>query len=153
MTKYFIQYNNNPNHNLITDCVIRAIAKAFYKTWSETILELATTATKTAHMINSPVNYGVYLTEHHKRRVNLQGTKLNINQLTRIQEKHITENSASLRWLIQCEGHLTAVVDGHIYDTWDCGRRHVKTVWIDPENFDWVMDELEILRPNLIFKR
>lgn len=138
MSKYFIQYNNNPHKRNTTDCVVRATAKVFYKTWSQMIVELAETSTQTGYMINDRANHRQYSIDHGYIKLPLYGLKLNVNQITRIQETYLTDNGESLRWLVAVKGHLTALVDGHIYDTWDCGRKHVEEIYI-PVNYETIV--------------
>lgn len=32
-------------------------------------------------------------------------------------------------YLVRVDGHLTCVIDGKIYDTWDCGNEIVDIIW------------------------
>lgn len=150
MAKYFVEFNNNPKQVNTGDCVVRALAKIFYKTWSDTIIELAKVSGITGGMVNETRNHQEYTKQQGYVKVPLQGLKLNINQITRIQEKYCTPNSGrSLRWAVRCQGHLTAVIDGKIFDTWDCGRRHVLDVMLDPKDQTWFKNEIKKLRSNV----
>lgn len=139
MSKRFIEYNNNPKHRNTGDCVTRALAKVFRQTWTDTYMELARNACETGYLSTSALNYDKILVAHGYVSIPVNGTRLTVNQVTAIQDHYLR---LSPRWAIQVEKHLTAAVDGKIYDTWDCSRRQVKRVYVPVEQVTLVKNEI-----------
>ena len=137
--KNWIEYNNNPHHRNVEDCVTRALAKVFRRTWSDTYMELAENALETGYLPNYRHNYNILLERRDYMRVPLKGTKLTVNQLANLQQHWLGYKP---RWAVSIDGHLTAVVEGKIYDTWDCGRRHVDAIFIPKADETWIKNEL-----------
>ena len=53
----------------------------------------------------------------------------------RLDSTNMTVNDACHRYphgtlLVRVNGHLTTVIDGVIYDTWDCGNELVDIIWL-----------------------
>jgi hypothetical protein len=49
---------------------------------------------------------------------------------------------APARTVVLNSGHLTAIVDGAVHDTWDCRYRPVNSYWTDPETIYISMSEI-----------
>lgn len=127
MSDVFCYYNAHPKGLRVGDCVKRAISKAANMDYKEVSLALNRYKKVTgADKFNSNRNEEKYL----------------VNVLHAIQESYPAEKGKSRmngerfayehpfgRYVLQMAGHLTACVDGTIYDTWDCTQKCVYKSW------------------------
>lgn len=138
-SKNFVEYNNNPRQRNVDDCVTRATAKVFAKTWSEVWLDLAHIAMDSGYPHGYRTTYEVYYAKQGYTVIPLEGAGFTVNQIAVIQQRY---NGNKPRWGVRIEKHLTAVVQGSIYDTWDCSRRRVKSLFVPKKDVVWIKTEL-----------
>lgn len=138
-SKNWIEYNNNPHQVNTGDCVTRGLAKVFLKTWSDMYLELAQNAIETGYLSTSSKNYSKSLERRGYVKIPMVGAKVTVNQITNIQREY---TSFKPRWAAVTATHLTAIVDGNIYDTWDCSRRMLEALYVPKEHETWVKTEI-----------
>ena len=103
MYKY---YNCNPQNRQVNDCVIRAISTAQQQC---TILDDVGFVEKYLNRLYPSVCY------------RCDGRRLSIKQF-------ITTHSFGT-YLLTMRGHITCIIDGTIYDTWDCGDSIIWGAW------------------------
>jgi hypothetical protein len=119
----FIEYNHNPSGNKVGDCVFRAIGKALNISWEHCFEDLVRIAREQK---STPTYKDVY-TEYLKIY-----TTINVMQNTTKGKKRLTANDVCKlkgSYIIRQAHHLTCVVDGKIYDTWDTGDRSSYKIW------------------------
>lgn len=109
-------YNNNPLGRHVNDCSVRAIALATGKSWDQTYQELSNYARKQGITFSEVEFIDQHLSEQYKK------------YCTKQQDKVITIGDfANLklpgRWLCTMGSHITCVIDGTIYDTFDPSDR------------------------------
>lgn len=138
-SKNWIEYNNNPKHVNTGDCVTRGLAKVFMLTWSDMYLELAQNAIETGYLSTSSRNYNKSLERRGYVKIPMIGTKVNVNQIANIQQQY---KSFKPRWVGVTATHLTALIDGNIYDTWDCSRRMLEALYVPKEHETMVKTEI-----------
>ena len=119
-------HNENPRGLVRTnDCVIRAITTAEEGNWHTTFNNLYKIAAGQGRMISDPKVWGYHLEQTgwskrpQPRKSN--NKKYTVHELIDLYPKG--------RFIISVAGHLTTVLNGKIYDTWDCGFKAVGNFW------------------------
>ena len=115
MYKY---YNANARGNFVNDCVIRAISVAEGKSWDETYDELSNIAQEQGILLDDVNFVEGYLDKRYKRKRHYSKT---IGEF-------ISEFPRGI-YLITMDGHITVVIDGVLYDTFDCRNRYMRCAW------------------------
>ena len=115
MWKY---YNANVLGHSVNDCVVRAISKAQGKTWDETYEELSDIAQLEGILLDDVNFVEEYLDKRYKRTCHYSKT---VGEFAK-EHKRGT-------YLITMEGHITVIIDGIIYDTFDCSDRRMWCAW------------------------
>ena len=115
MWKY---YNANVLGHSVNDCVVRAISKAQGKTWDETYEELSDIAQLEGILLDDVNFVEEYLDKRYKRTCHYSKT---VGEFAK-EHKRGT-------YLITMEGHITVIIDGIIYDTFDCSNRRMWCAW------------------------
>ncbi len=122
----FIYENLNPkNLKSAADCVVRAIAKGIDSDWETVYQSLSLLGLKMKDMPNSDRVYRKYLEQrgYAKER---QPRKSNNTKYTL--EEFVEKNSKG-RFIVSLANHLTVVIDGKVYDTWNCLHKTVGNYW------------------------
>lgn len=119
----FIKENVNPKNKKTGDCVIRAIAKAENKLWAEVFEELVKISREVCSVPNDKDVYNVYLKDYETINV----FKIVKEKKKRYTVKDITKFEGS--YVVSIAGHMTTVVDGKIFDLWDCGDKCAYKIW------------------------
>lgn len=115
MYKY---YNANPRKLLIDDCVLRSISVAEGTTWEECQKKLSKLANKEAMLLNDVEFVEKYLDERYPRKCYKNMT---IGQFCRTCSKG--------HFVVTTKGHITAIIDNVIVDTFDCSNRIMMCCW------------------------
>lgn len=115
MYKY---YNANARGNFVNDCVIRSISVAEGKTWDETYEELSDLAQDEGILLDDVRFVENYLDERYKR---VPHTSKTVGEFIEEFPKGI--------YLITMDGHITVVMNGVLYDTFDARPRVIRCVW------------------------
>lgn len=112
----FVQKNINPLGKKTGDCVIRSIALALNKDYYEVYDELYRLSIELGYIVNDKrveekllFRYGFV---KHKQPIKANGRKYLVGEIDKLTKERVI--------IISCAHHLTAVVNGALYDTWDC---------------------------------
>ena len=114
----FKYYNANPMKNNVSDCTTRAISLAEGETWNTTYKKLSNLARRKGQMLDSVDFIEDYLDERYPRQCHYAKT--------------IKEFSKEYPWgiyLCTMASHITCIIDGCIYDTFDCSNRVMRCAW------------------------
>ena len=111
-------YNANTKGNFVNDCVIRAISTAEHKTWDETYEELSDIAQEEGILLDDVNFVENYLDDRYKRQ----------SHCSKLVGEFIEECPRGT-YLVTMEGHITVIIDGVLYDTFDCRNRRIWCVW------------------------
>lgn len=114
----FEYYNANPKGNSISDCVIRAISVLTGRSWYEVYDELSDLARKDGLLFSNVVFVEDYLDERYPRECHYAKTV----------GEFATEYPVG-RYAITVNGHITALVDGTLVDTFDPSKRIMRCAW------------------------
>lgn len=118
--------NLNPKGKFTPDCVKRAIACAESRDYREVSLELNRLKKKTGcKTFNENRNWKTYIENHGYRKLSFPAEK----GKPRMNGERFSENFTKGSYILNMAGHLSACVDGVIYDTWDCSYKCVYNAW------------------------
>lgn len=110
--------NANAKGNFVNDCVIRAISVAQHKSWDETYEELSDLAQEEGILLDDVHFVENYLDKRYRRACHYSKT---VGQF-------LEENPIGI-YLITMSGHITVIIDGILYDTFDCRDRVMWCAW------------------------
>lgn len=116
MYKY---YNANAHNNFVNDCVIRAISTAEDKSWGETYDDLSRIAKKNGILLDD-VNFVDPLLDYRYDRVETYPDET---------VGDFAERCTIGTYLVTMPNHITTIIDGVVYDTFDCRNRPLWNVW------------------------
>lgn len=110
------KYNNvNPNGNKVGDCVIRAISTVVGKSWQEVYIELCIQGYLMSDLPSSNAVWGAYLKNKGFAREFVRDDCPDCYTISDFAEEHPIG-----RYVVGTGTHATAVIDGQIFDGWDC---------------------------------
>ena len=112
-------YNANEHNNFVNDCVIRAIATAEDKSWSETYDDLSRIAKNNGILLDD-VNFVEPLLDYRYEKVNPYGY---------VTIGDFAKGNPNGVYLATMSGHITTIINGVVYDTFDCRDRILWDVW------------------------
>lgn len=115
MYKY---YNANTKKRIVNDCVIRSISVAEHLSWDEAYCKLSRLAQKEGTLLDDMSFVEKYLNKKYKRVCYKSKTLYDF----------MSEHPHG-RYLVTMNGHITAVIDGTLYDTFDCRKRTIWCAW------------------------
>lgn len=115
MYKY---YNANSKGNFVNDCVVRAISVAEGKTWDDTYEKLSDLAQEEGILLDDVNFVEDYLDKRYKRQCHYSKTV-----------GEFLEEHPKGTYLVTMEGHITVIIDGTLYDIFDCRNRRMWCVW------------------------
>lgn len=126
-TDFFVPSQPNPTerlgHGKKGDCVIRAYAHVFDVSWLEAFDILCERARRTYDVPNDDLNLIGYCEEHgHERQ-----TYKAIKGQKRMTAEDFARKHPEGKYLLRLANHITACVNGKIYDSWNCGNSAVYT--------------------------
>ena len=120
--------NKNPKAKKTGDCVIRALSEASGIPYETVYQDLYISSVFGGRFINDSLNYEPWLAEHgfvkFKQPRYTDRTKCLIRDL----DHFICTRDAAI--VVSCANHLTAVVGGWLFDTWDCSGKTVGNYWV-----------------------
>ncbi|MBR5227526.1 MAG: hypothetical protein IKV94_02705 [Clostridia bacterium] len=114
----FRYYNANQNDRHIADCVIRALSVLTDRTWRDVYDELTDLAGDVGMMFDRVEFVEDYLDDRYPRECHYAKT---VSEFAR--------EYPYGRYAVTMNGHITAIIDGVIIDTFDCSDRIVRCAW------------------------
>lgn len=115
--KYFY-YNANPKGLFTEDCTCRSISVAEGITWEQCHEKLSNLSRREGVILNDASFIENYLDERYPK---LCYKGITIGDLAKTLPKG--------HFVATMEGHITAIIDNVIVDTFDCSNRKVKCCW------------------------
>lgn len=110
--------NANSKGNFVNDCVVRAISVAESKSWDDTYEELSEIAQSEGILLDDVDFVENYLDKRYKRTCHY--SKL---------VGEFMEEFPNGIYLVTMKGHITVIIDGVLYDTFDCRDRRMYCSW------------------------
>lgn len=111
-------YNANPKGLFTDDCVLRSISVAEGISWQDCQRKLSYLSNKQAKILNDVSFVEDYLDERYPRKCYKDMT---VGQFSKICPKG--------HFVVTMNGHITAIIDNVIVDTFDCSKRIMKCCW------------------------
>lgn len=111
-------HNANPKGLLTDDCVLRSISVAEGISWSKCQQKLSYLSNKEGRLLNDATFVEKYLDKRYPRKC--------------IRNVTVGEFAASCpkgNFVITMKGHITAVINNIIVDTFDCSERFMWCCW------------------------
>lgn len=118
----FKYYNNNPFGRHVNDCSVRAIALATNQTWDQTYRILSNYAREEGITFSEVEFINEFLSERFEKFCQSpQNKSIKVGDFANLQLPG--------RYLITMSGHITCVIDGTIYDTFDPSDRFIWCIY------------------------
>lgn len=114
----FTYRNQNPYNRHIDDCVIRAISTLTNRSWKEVFDELSDLASEDGYMFDNVIFVEDYLDDRYPRECHYSKTV-----------GEFAKEYPTGKYAVTMNGHITAIVDGNIIDTFDPSRRIMRCAW------------------------
>lgn len=114
----FKYYNANPQKLLINDCVLRSISVAEGISWNECQEKLSYLANKKAMLLNDVEFVESYLDDRYIRKC---CENMTVGEFAKKCPKG--------HFVATMNGHITAIIDNVIVDTFDCSDRIMWCCW------------------------
>ena len=111
-------YNANPKGLFTDDCVIRSISVAEGITWDECQRKLSYLSNKEAKILNDVSFVEDYLDKRYTRKC-----------YENVTVGEFAKNCPKGHFLVTMNGHITAIIDNVIVDTFDCSKRMMWCCW------------------------
>ena len=121
----YVEFNLNPSGKKAADCVVRAIMKAMGKPWSETYSDLCKLGLELFDMPNAKRVFAEYLNRNGWQRMPMPRFSDN----TRYTVKEFADKYNNGIYIISVANHVTVIIDGVLFDTWDCSRKSIGNFW------------------------
>lgn len=115
-------HNQNPLKREVSDCVVRAISLAEDESWDKTYSRLSQIARMNGTLLDDVSFVEPYLNSKYEK-VCYWCDKCNktVSDIASEYNKGI--------YLVTMKGHITCIIDGTLYDTWDCRDKTMWCVW------------------------
>lgn len=114
----FRYYNANTYGNKVSDCTVRAISLAEDDSWDFTYQKLSKLARENGEMMDNVEFIENYLDDRYPRQCHYSKT---IGEF-------VEEHPIGV-YLCTMQGHITCIIDGCVYDTFDCSNRAMRCAW------------------------
>lgn len=116
----FVYYNQNPDGDKENDCVTRAISLARGIPYKEIRKKLFHTA-KLLDSEKLTVYCYSFLIEKVLECEPVRCRGFTVNEFASMHPYGV--------YLVRMEGHITTIIDGEIFDIWDCGNKMCDRAW------------------------
>jgi len=120
----FKKCNVHPKMLNTSDCVVRAITKAKNADYMEVRKELNRSKNELGFESYKDTKF-IYQYLKDYQRLTFKAIK----GIPRIKGDDFTSIYSKGVYILKMAGHITAVIDGVLYDTWDCTHKTVYTAW------------------------
>lgn len=114
----FQYYNANPHKRDISDCVIRCTALLTGKSWEQAYEELSDYALLDGYLVENVPFVEKYLDERYPRECHYSKTV-----------GEFAKEYPYGKYAVTMNNHITAIIDGVIYDTFDPSDRIMRCAW------------------------
>ena len=122
-------YNPNPvRTDGVGDCAVRAVAKALDMTWERAYVELCMNGFLMGDLPNSDLVWGSVLRLHGFSRDVIPNTCPDCYTVNDFCRDH-----PQGAYVLKSNGHVAAVRDGILYDSWDSGMNVPQYYWYLPD--------------------
>lgn len=120
----YVYYNPNPTGRRVSDCAVRAVAKALDTDWETAYALIATNGYAMGDIIASDAVWGSVLRQHGFYREAVPNKCPECYSA----EDFCRDNPKGT-FVLGFGGHVATVVDGNLYDIWDSSNEIPQFVW------------------------
>ena len=120
----FIEYNPNPVSRKVGDCTVRAVAKALDIDWETAYVKMAVNGFSMGDMPSSDSVWGAVLRHNGFKKEIIPNTCPD-----RYTAEDFAKDNPVGTFVLGFGGHVTTVVDGNLYDSWDSSKEIPAYVW------------------------
>lgn len=120
----YIEYNPNPVGRKVGDCTVRAVAKALDIDWETAYVKMAVNGFGMGDMPSSDSVWGAVLRQNGFKKEIIPNTCPDCYTA----EGFAKDNPVGT-FVLGFGGHVTTVVDGNLYDSWDSSKEIPAYVW------------------------
>lgn len=120
----YVNYNPNPLHARVGDCVIRCVAKATGTDWQDAYINLAIQGYIMRDLPSSNLVFGEYLRSKGFHREMIPDDKTGDYTV-----QEFCADNPSGTFVAVLDGHAVCIIDGSYYDSWDSGQEAVLYFW------------------------
>lgn len=106
-----------------TDCVVRAFARAYNYDWTYSYKRLCEESAKLYMTMSDPDFIK-------KALIRMGWDKIELDPKQVVTIKQFADQYGEGTYLLMVNGHTTCIVDGVLYDTWDCSSKRVRNAFI-----------------------
>ena len=124
MASRFVYYNPNPVGRSVGDCAVRAIAKALDIDWESAYMKLVSNGLLMGDMPNSDAVWGSVLRQNGFYREEVSNYCPDCYTAEDFAYDH--DNGI---YVLSFGNHVSTVVDGYIYDSWDSSMEIPQYYW------------------------
>lgn len=124
----FYRFNENPDEIRVGDCTVRAMSTVLGQDWDQTFIELCLQGFIMKDMPSANRVWGAYLRSKGMRRELVRDDCEECCTVRRFAEEH-----PEGRYLLALDGHVVAVIDGRVIDTWDSSDEVPVYYWYKEE--------------------
>ena len=117
----YVKFNANPVNNKVADCVVRAIAHAINSSWEEVYDDLCFYGQQRYAMPNDKNTYAHYLM--------CLGYPMTSHVVKKGAKRPKVKDFVRGTHILSVASHLCCVIDGVLYDTFDCREKAVYKSW------------------------
>ena len=114
----FVYHNANPHNRDISDCVVRALSVLTNKSWRQMYDELTDLAGDVSMMFDRVEFVEDYLDDRYPRECHYSKT---VGEFAR--------KYPYGKYAVTMNGHITAIIDGDIIDTFNPSNRIMRCAW------------------------
>ena len=120
----FIRFNKNPTGSFVGDCAVRAVSLALGTSWEDAYWMLAENGFLMGDMPSSDSVWGAALRERGFRREAIKNTCPDCYNVAEFAKDHPRGT-----YVLKTDQHVTTVIDGDIYDSWNTSDEAVQYYW------------------------
>ncbi len=115
----FQYYNRNPKNRDIEDCVIRSLSLLTNRSWEDVYKELTYFSSRDGYMTDNVEFVEKYLDDRYPRECHYSKTV-----------GEFAYEHPFGKYAVTMNNHITAIIDGVIYDTFDPSERIMRCAWV-----------------------
>jgi hypothetical protein len=117
----FKKVNPHPKGKKTSDCVVRAFTVIEGRRWIDVYKDLCDLGGSIYCMPNDKGTWEEYMLRNGYKKFPMPRK----NDKTKFTVNEFCLKNPTGSYVVQVANHLTVVIDGDLYDSWDCGRKSV----------------------------
>lgn len=124
----WIEYNPSPTGRRVGDCAVRAVAKALGTDWETAYIMIALNGFSMGDMPSADSVWGATLRQNGFYRATIPNTCPDCYTAADFSNDH-----PEGVYVLGFGGHVSTVVDGNLYDSWDSSKEIPQFYWYKKE--------------------